>query len=169
MSRAKFTNGARYFLSIIVLSSLTIIACGGGGGGSYEKSDIKSSVPAGTFSGTDWSMIKAEVKVDSFDSNKLSVTLYAEDVETCGFGGASGEKGQVFFSVKKEVGDYPLSFSLTEGGQTVTMFTPPMDNLVLTEGVIVVKEITDTTVTIGLVAGGTDNTVNGTFTADLCQ
>ena len=155
--------------SVWMLAGL-LVGCGkdGAGGGDYTVDDIDPGVPSGTIGGTAWEMVTADVQPDPFDEGTLSVTLYGEEVEACGFA-TSSDVPFVLFSVAPTVGEYPLSFSFSEGGQTVTLVVPPSQNNIATEGLVHVAAVSDTEVEIGLVAVmDDDNSVNGTFTAERC-
>lgn len=148
--------------------TLGSVGCGGGKeGGGYTVDDIDPGNVAGTIGGAAWELVTADVQPDPFDDATISVSLYAEELETCGF--ASTDLPFVLFSVEPTVGEYPLSFSLTSGGQTVTLVEPPAQNNIATEGIIQVISVSDTEVEIGLVVViDDDNTVNGTFVAERC-
>ena len=143
--------------------ALLLVACGGGD--DYSASDIKDQIPQGRLDGASWSMVSAVVEEDPFDPNELSVDLYAEQVDACGFG--TGEK--IMFSVPRAVGEYPLKFEFGSDNQTVTFYVPPGSNTIASDGIIVIESIDGTTITMGLVAHYDDNfTVNGRFTTEIC-
>jgi hypothetical protein len=148
-------------LSVWVLGAL--VGCKGG----YAVEDIDGGPVAGMIGGVEWQMADADVSPSSFDDD-LSITLFAEDVEDCGFGLMS-DLPMVLFSVPAVVGEYPLSLSLTEGGRTATLVEPPANNNIATEGIIEVSAVSDTEVEIGIVAVIDDaNEINGRFTAVRC-
>jgi hypothetical protein len=152
----------------LTVLALVLVGCGGGKGGKYTIDDIDPGLPAGTIGGQAWEMVTADVAPDSFDDAMLSVNLFGEEVEACGFA-TSSELPFVLFSIEPKVGEYPLSFSLTEGGQTVTLVVPPSQNNIASEGIVHVIAASDTEVEIGLVAVmDDDNTINGTFVAEIC-
>ena len=101
---------------------LVLVAACGSKGGSYTVDDIESGPVKGTIGGADWAMVTANIQADPFGDGSLSISLYAEELETCGY--ASTELPFVLFSVDAAVGEYPLSFSLTEPGNTVAVEPP---------------------------------------------
>lgn len=144
--------------------ALALTACGGGDG--YSASDIMDQVPQGRLDGQSWTMISAVVEEDAFDPDELSVDLYAEQVDPCGFG--SGER--IMFQVPRAVGEYPLKFEFGGESRTVTFYVPPGSNTIASEGIIVIESIDGTTITMGLVAHYDDDfTVNGRFTTKICE
>lgn len=141
----------------------------GCGGSSYSSADIVDQTPQGSMEGNDWSMAQADVSVDSFDDTKLSVTLYGEAQDrACTAGLGTGPT--IIFSIPRMEGEYPLSFSLgSSDSQTVTFVPSAGNNIIGTNGVVVVNSVSDTDVSIGLVADAGSSSVNGKFTATLCD
>lgn len=132
----------------------------------YSADDIGSGAPSGSVDGASWAMIEATAEPDAFDDTELNIHLYGEDLDECGFPAA--EAPYVMFSVPRQVGQYPLSFSLTGGGRTATIVVPPADNRIATEGIIVIETLSETEVSVGLIADAGDDMVNGSFTAPFC-
>lgn len=152
-----------HFLGIALMSCVTI-ACGGSEG-------FNPTPPAGTFNGQPWSMVAATVQKAS---NKYDISLFSETVAKCSSFAPSGStKGSLLWTMPAELGNRPLKldlFSLFDpSNQTVTFLTPPSSNTIATTGAVEVLSMTDTMVTIGVLAKtGTGNDINGTFTATLC-
>lgn len=145
-----------------------LIGCGGkeGGAGGWTVDDIDPGTVAGTIGGVAWEMVTADVQPDLFEEGRLSVTLYADAIEPCGFG--SSDLPFVLFSIDPTVGEHPLTL-FGEPSQTVTLVVPPAQNNIATEGLIEIRSVSDTEVEMGLVAFmDDDNSVNGSFTADRC-
>lgn len=114
--------------------------------------------------GVDWTMMSALV-VDEGD--KLSVTLYPIATDACDQLASSDT--EMLFTVPKEEGEYRLYLDLaTFSGQTVTFVTGPGQNVISTEGLLVVESLSDTEVTIGIVADADNNSINGRFTSTIC-
>lgn len=168
----------RITLAVVSFFGLGIAATAGGCGvdltgaqspnSTFTAASIIDQVPTGIVDGQSWTLVKAEAETDYFDKDRLSLKLYTEDVTTCGFGN-SAEKPFLLFSVKKSVGEYPLNFSFGEGGQTVTFVTPPASNTIVSEGIIVIEELTEEKLTMGILAQTSQGeVVNGKFTVDLC-
>lgn len=145
-----------------VLLAFALTGCGGGGPAGFT---ISSASPTGKFGGAAWSMTKANV---SKSGDRLSVKMYSDQVADCA--NSSGGGGYLLFSMPATVGKRPLKFSFDENGQTVTFVTPPSDNNIATEGLLDLKELTDTSVTLGLhVKASASNEIDGTFTTMLCK
>lgn len=142
--------------------SLVAVACG--------PQAIATTAPAGKINGAAWSMTKSVVKKSG---TTLSVNLYAEDVADCA-APLKTTSPSVMWSMPAAEGTRELNFNLFDLGnpktQTVTFFTPSDNgNNVITEGRLEVSKLSDTSVTVGLLAkGDADNQVEGTFTATLC-
>jgi len=151
-------------VSSITLASLTLLlgACGGG----YSADSIADQAPQGLMEGEDWTMMSAVVTANGED--KLSVDLYPVQVEPCD--GFADSDSQILFTIKREVGEFPLKFSFgdLEGSQTITFSPGPGQNVIASEGLIVVESLTDDEVTIGLVADAGESSINGRFTATIC-
>ena len=146
--------------------SLALVGCGGGGN-DYTVDDIESGAIAGQIGGASWEMVEALVRIDEFDDTALSIRVYAEDIDDC-LSPIEPTAPFLLFNMPATTGEYPLSFSLTEGGQTVTMVEPPATNTIATEGIIDLVLDGDS-VDLGLVAVADDaNTVNGTLSTTLC-
>jgi hypothetical protein len=137
--------------------ALALGACGG------DDFDIPTTPLAGTVGGQPWTFVAGET--DAFLSDgedDFFASFYAETFTACGFGGPSGN--HLIVAVPKEVGDYDFSLS-----QNMTFVVGDSQNLVTTEGRIVVDEVTATVVRGGL--HGTlddDNEVSGRFELTIC-
>ena len=143
-------------------TTLGLAACGPR---SYGPGDIDDGTPSGTVDGASWTMVEASVSIDGTD---LDIDLYAEDVDECAF--ASTDLPQIMFSVPNEVGDYELYLQGLFDGRTATFFVPPSNNIIATNGLIQVRAVSATEVTIGLVIdGGDGNFLSGTFTTPICD
>jgi hypothetical protein len=143
---------------------LFLFGCGTDGGGSYSTSDIVDQTPQGLMEGVAWTMMSAVV-ID--DGDDLSVSLYPTAVEPCDrFASTDTE---IIFSAPRAAGEYPLQFSLSGGpSQTITFVTGPGQNLVATQGLLVIEAISDEQVTLALVADAGESSINGRFTVSLC-
>ncbi|MEN0064711.1 MAG: hypothetical protein AAGA48_21375 [Myxococcota bacterium] len=146
---------------------IAIVAVACGGGGDYSVDDIEAGLVSGTIGGASWEMVEAQVEVDPFDANQLSIEVFAEDVDDCTF--ASSKEPFLLFSVDNQTGEYPLSFDLLQGGQTITIVEPPANNNIAAEGIIDLV-VNEGSIEVGLVAFIDDDyNVNGSFTADICD
>jgi hypothetical protein len=143
---------------------VAMLAACGGGGGDDDGDDIPATTLAGTVGGEPWTFVAGDT--DAFLSegeDDFFALLYAGPFTPCGFDAPSGN--HLIVSVPKEPGEYPLSLSLN-----MTFVVGESDNLVATDGVIVVDEVTDTTIRGGLLASfDADNEVAGQFDLTICN
>jgi hypothetical protein len=145
--------------------------------------DIVSSNPTGHINGVEWAMAKATVRksggstsadagtVDGGSAGTLSVNLFSTQVADCAT--SDRDAGYIIFSMPAKVGKRELQLSLSDffspDNQTVTFVTPPSSNDISTDGILNLTELTDTQMTLGILAkAGKDTDVNGTFTATFC-
>lgn len=150
----------------MLASALVMSACGGGSdGASYTAADISASKPTGNIGGAAWTMQAALVRREG---TKLSIDLSGSaSAEQCPFL-LGGDTPGILFTVPEVAGDHPLYLKSFTDGQTLTMFVPPSQNFISTSGLIVLSNLTATSVTVGIVADADTNNVNGTFTATIC-
>lgn len=148
-------------LGILALGTTLLAACGG-----FSVDDIEDHAPQGTVAGANWAM-KSAVVTDGGD--RLSVSLFPVEVTACDSFASSDT--QILFSAPKTAGEYPLKLELTDlnGSQTITFVTGPGQNVIASEGILNVESISAEKVTIGLLAEAEENTINGRFTASICQ
>jgi hypothetical protein len=143
--------------NIIVGIALLAGACGGG-----EGEAIVDTPLSGTVGGQAWTFVAGDT--DAFLSegeSEFFASLYAATFTPCGFDTPTGDF--LIVSVPKEVGEYDFSLSLN------MTFAVGSDNLVATDGRIIVDEVTATTVRGGLVGDfDGDNHVNGQFELTIC-
>jgi hypothetical protein len=156
--------------AVLAATAIFAAACGGGSGSS--SADIVSTTPSGTFDGKSWTMSKATI---TRDGDELTVHMFADpNVADCdAFQSQDSTTGYLLFSVPAKVGVRPLQLSLSDlsnpDNQTVTFVTPPSNNDISTDGVINVSALSDTSVTLGVLARtASGNEINGTVTTDLC-
>ncbi len=131
----------------------------GCGGGSVEVSDQPL---AGTVGGTSWTFVAGDT--DAFLSegeDDFFALFYSEAFTACSFGSPGGD--YLIVSVPKELGEYGFSLNLN------MTFVVGDENLVATEGTVIVDEVTATTVSGGLhgIFDG-DNEVDGQFQLTIC-
>jgi hypothetical protein len=156
----------RYLSVLCVLFCSGLAACTGDEGSSFTAADIVDQNPQGSMEGAAWAMSSAQVRVDSFDTEELSVSLYSMTSEACAFGGPGGPS--ILFSIPRMQGEYPLSFDFSSASRTITFSPAPGENIIASDGVIVVEALSDTEVTIGLVAEAGASSINGKLTATIC-
>jgi hypothetical protein len=133
---------------------------------------ISEGPPSGLFDGKAWTMVKASV---TRDGDTLSVHLFGEEVADCAsFPPSESTTGYVMWSMPAVEGSRPLKFDLFKlddpATQTVTFVTPPSNNNIAVEGRIEVRELTDTTVDLGLmVEAGEGFELDGSVSTTLCE
>lgn len=167
------TNVNRNALVAAVSLAGLLVACGGAA--KQDRTlDILPDLPAGQFSGTPWTMTKATVKRSTAadGGGTLDVKLFGIDVADCAT--SSPDAGYIIFKMPAAVGARSLQLSLSDlsspKNQTITFVTPPSSNNISVDGIINVTDLTETSVTMGLLAkGGKTTDVNGTFSATFCQ
>ena len=142
-----------------ILGAMILLAAACGGGSSHEVSDQPL---AGTVGGAPWTFEAGHTNAFlSEGQDDFFAELYAEAFTPCGFASPSGD--HLIIAVPKEPGEYEFSLALN------MTFVVGTDNLVATEGVVVVDTVTATEVTGGVhgVFDG-DNEVDGQFTLTVC-
>lgn len=148
------------------LAAIVGAGCGSDSANSFTAADISASTPSGTIGGAPWTQTRAVVEVDSFDSTKLSVSLYNGTVAECDRFASSYP--EVIFSVPNAVGEYPLHFDFSSSSQTATFVPSAGQNNIASEGLIVITAVSATSVTMGVVFDAGADSINGTFTTNLC-
>jgi hypothetical protein len=152
---------------LVCLAAVSIfaVACG--------PEPILTTPPAGKIGGTSWTMQKAVVTKNSA-GDTLSIDLYGETVADCASSAPSGSTvPRIFWSEPAANGTKQLKFDLFDlsGSQTVTFYTPTgSNNNIITNGRLEVSNLSATSVTIGMLAKGSDSNdnINGTFTTNIC-
>ena len=126
---------------------------------------IAAAPLSGTVAGQPWTVTVVEAE-SLPEETEFSATAYAESVTACQSTGF-GNKPSLVLAIPKAPGDYPLGFDTLLFG---TFFNPANnDNLVATNGHIVVESVTATQITGGAaITYDAANTVNGKFTATIC-
>lgn len=143
--------------AFVVGVALASAGCGGDGG-AYPIADTPL---AGVVGGAPWSFAAGEISAFLSDDDDFFAELYASEYETCGFGGPDGDL--LLVAVPTEVGDYEMSLA-----RNMT-FVVGSDNLVATDGRIIVDEVTPTLVRARLYGRYDDaNEVSGTFELARC-
>jgi hypothetical protein len=151
-------------LSVLILMS-ALVACGD----EDALDELPCEVVAGSLSGTidGQSFAFAAGETDSFlsDDESFFATLYGEAYETCGYD--TPDSPHLIVSIPTTPGEYEFTsmmngtFVYDEGGS-------PM-NEVTFSGVVIVDEVTDTTVSGGLCMAVGEHEVSGDFTIDICE
>jgi hypothetical protein len=148
-------------LGVLVLL-LSGCGSGDGDGDGSASTTIASGKLTGKVGGASWTLASAQTNAFLSDSDGLWVDLYAESVTTCG---ASGGGNSLILTVPMKVGSYP--FGNTLNGTFV--IASSNDNLVATNGLLRVDEVTSAMVRGGVsMTFNNDNSVSGDFEAVVC-
>lgn len=148
-------------IALCAAAAACALGCDGGGGGGY---DIADGPLSGKFAGSDWTFVNGWTDDFLSDEEGFFTSLYDVEAEACGF--SPDADRQILLQVPREPGEYELSF-----GQNVTFSFGDNENNVATIGRMVVEEVTDTEVSVGLYAifgSDKDFEVSGHFTATVC-
>jgi len=147
----------------IPLLCLSLVACG-----DEDIDELPCEVLGGNLSGTidggSFDFVAGETSSFLSDDEEFFATLYGEDYETCGYDVPDGS--HIIVSIPTTVGEYEMgammngTFVYDEGGS-------PMNEIAFS-GVVVVDEVTETTVSGALCMAVGDHEVNGEFTLDIC-
>ena len=132
------------------------------GCGTDSSVTIATTPLAGKVAGQAWTFAAGHTSAFlSKDEPDFFASLYAMTFTACGFSEPTGP--HVIAAIPKTAGDYDLSLSLN------MTFTDGSNNLISTEGRIVVDEVTPTKVTGGLHAKyDASNEVDGRFEVTVC-
>lgn len=147
-----------------IFFAMLLGACSSDGG--FTAADINAAEPQGLIAGDAFTMMAARI---SREGEELDVNLFAATpTDPCGFGLPEGDA--ILFDVPAAVGEYPLSFSFSDfaNSRTVTLFEGPSNNIIASEGLIVVEALSDSEVTLGVVAESGNDFINGRLTATIC-
>jgi hypothetical protein len=143
---------------------LALSGCGGDGDGDNASTQIASGNLTGKVGGSSWTLASAQTDAFLSDSDGFWVDLYSEAVDSCG---AFGSGNSLILTVPMKVGSYPFGARLN--GTFVIEAAGTTDNLIATQGLLRVDEVTS-----AMVRGGVsmtydgDNTVSGDFAAVVC-
>jgi hypothetical protein len=142
------------------LALLLAVAACGGGGGDVEVSDTPL---AGTVNGQPWTFTAGHTSAFLSEGEPdFFAIMHATQFEACGFSEPAGD--HLIVSIPKTVGDYEMSLS-----QNMTFVVGDSNNLIATEGRIVVEEVLADKVR-GKLHGifDDDNEVDGKFEVTIC-
>ncbi len=148
----------------LALLAFALVACG-----DEEIDDPPCEVAGGSLSGVidgqSYDFAGGETSAFLSDDEEFFATLYGEAYEACGYDPPEGS--HLIVSIPTTPGEYEMgammngTFVYDEGGS-------PM-NEVSFSGVVVVDEVTETTVSGGLCMAVGDHEVSGSFTIDICE
>jgi hypothetical protein len=155
-------------LGALSLLLLVPLACGGGSGGGGAT--ISDQPMTGKINGMAWTLMVAET--DSFlSTDKFFANLYNVPIASpCNGGFPTGSTLSMILNVPKAVGSYNLGFAqnLTATFVIDDGVNPVQNNIAL-QGTIEVTALTATTITGGAnITYNASNTVDGTFTINIC-
>jgi hypothetical protein len=154
-TRTTEKNSMKPWCIAMILTAAALAGCG-------EDVTVTEQPLSGMVGGQQWTFQKGDTNAFLSDADGFFASLYAEDFAACGFGAPSPP--MLLISVPTEIGEYGFSLS-----RNMTFVPSSGENLVATEGVIVVEEITADTIYGGLhgIFDG-DNEVDGTFALTIC-
>ncbi|MBI2892730.1 MAG: hypothetical protein HYY06_04210 [Deltaproteobacteria bacterium] len=144
-----------------------VCACGGGRG---DDDDDDLPIPEATLAGQvgaeGWELAGGYTNAFLSEGEaEFFAELYAEQLEPCGF--ETPTRPHLIASIPKEPGEYSLSLSLN--ATFVIEGADGPENLVATDGRIVVDEVTESSVRGGMsVSYDDDNEVEGQFEVAVC-
>jgi hypothetical protein len=140
--------------------ALALAACGSEDGGGSDV--VISNLPVtGVVGGAPWTFLWGATDAYLSEGEDDFFAELSSEAGTCR--GSSFGDG-LLLSVPRQLGDYPLSLA-----RNVT-FVVGDDNLIATEGHIVVEDVTGTFLRGGIhVRYDDDNEVNGRFTLTVCE
>jgi hypothetical protein len=143
-----------------------LAACSSGGSGGDDAPDdldvVAAGVASGTIAGTTFTLGTRFMNISGSD---LFVDLLPVAATDCTLDETDGKYPFIIFSVPPMAGRYPLDLSR----QTVTFVDKPSNNLIVSQGVIVIDTITTNTMTGGLhVFNSEFGEVNGRFDGPIC-
>jgi hypothetical protein len=146
--------------TVLAIAMMGLVGCATDDGDVPELSD---QMLTGEVGGQTWTF--AAGQTDAFLSegeDDFFATLYPTTFTTCGFSEPGGD--HLIVAIPKQPGEYEMSLS-----RNMTFVVGDSQNLIATQGKIVVDEVTDTTVKGGLVAAyDGSNEVNGRFEITIC-
>lgn len=161
-------NSVKWTVPLLVLFSL---GCGGEKDeeGSYADYEISSEPLSGVINGEAWTFVSGTAQ-DIFDDGELWVDLYASAPsgdDPCSISAHGFEETSIIMSVPAEELDRELGLSTTvtfyyeDGGEPT--------NEIVTEGRLIIDEVTDETMSGRLFATADGGEVDGTFSVTICE
>lgn len=149
---------------------LFALGCSGGENGeeSYADYDISNEALSGEINGQAWTFVSG-VAQDIFGDGKLWIDLYATapDGDPCSFSAYEVDETRIILTIPPEEFDKELSLS-----ESITLFYDEDGeswNEIVTEGRLIVDEVTDTTLSGRLYATADGSEVDGTFSVTICE
>lgn len=152
-----------WMMACVVAAALGAAGCDGGDEEGTEYT-ISEGTLSGKIGGKAWKFVAGGTNDFLSDEEGFFTVLFDVEAETCGSIPQEAER-TVLLNVPRKAGSYDLSLS-----RSVTLAVGS-DNRVSTTGSMIVKEVTDTEITVGLYAivdGDSNFEVDGYFTAVVC-
>jgi len=145
--------------TLFAIAMMALVGCAADGG----SEDISTTTMSGKVGGQAWTFTAGHTSAFLSEGEPdFFASLYPAAFTACGFSEPAGN--HLIVSIPKTPGEYEMSLS-----RNMTFVVGDSNNLIATNGAIIVDEVTATTVKGGLV--GTydgQNTVNGRFEVTIC-
>lgn len=147
--------------SVFALSLMALVGCASDDDAGSQ--DIEATPLAGEVGGQAWTFAAGHTSAFLSEGEPdFFATLYPMSFTTCGFSEPGGN--HLIVAIPKTPGEYQMSLQ-----RNMTFVVGDSQNLIATNGRIVVDEVTETTVKGGLVASyDGENQVNGRFEVTIC-
>ncbi len=153
------------FLPLLAICALVLFSCKD----DTDSCEFSTTTLSGKIEGNDWTFQGGSA---TNSNGELDVDLFGmdEDLTNGPCGIFFGSSLTAFFSIPAEVGQYPLDFSFTSGGQTVTLFDPSTaNNIIVSDGCVEIVSITDTEAVLRFnIENDGNNFLRGEATLTIC-
>lgn len=151
------------------LALLTALGCAMllGGCGDEDSLSVSDQPLAGTIDGAEWVFVSGNTNAFLDDEDAYFGSLYATIYEGCGLG--PSEEGHLLLGIPTAVGEYPFNLQRNVTFSFKRSADEDQQNLVATQGLVVVDSVED-----GVIKGGVhaifddDNVVDGRFEVRIC-
>jgi hypothetical protein len=153
-------------MRLFCLLPVALLACNGGG--DEDALEIPDGPLQGVIGGEEWSADGAITNSFLSDEEGWFVEVKAAPLACDDYSGGGDDRTGLIVNIPTEEGEYEMSFSLN-GTFVVDDGSSTVENLVATNGLIVVENIGADTVDVAMVMEfDSDNSVGGSFTFDIC-
>jgi hypothetical protein len=144
---------------VLAIAMMALVGCAA----DDSNPELADTMLSGKVGGQTWTFAAGHTSAFLSEGEPdFFATLYPTAFTTCGFSEPGGN--HLIVAVPKQPGEYPMSLS-----RNMTFVVGESNNLIATNGKIVVDEVTATTVKGGLVATyDGQNEVNGRFELAIC-
>ena len=146
--------------SVLAVAMMALVGCATD---DSSSAPINDTAMTGTVGGQTWTFAAGHTSAFLSEGEPdFFATLYPMTFTTCGFSEPAGN--HLIVAIPKTPGEYEMSLS-----RNMTFVVGDSNNLIATDGRIVVDEVTATTVKGGLVSTyDGQNKVNGRFEVTIC-